>query len=274
MNFKGWVSFRMVRILAFVAVFCLGSVSLGQAQDLDLTAGEEGAARGSLIGLGVGYAPDYEGSEDYEPVPLLRAAYTMKNGMSFTFFGNTLRFNLVPDGAWNAGLIARYRPERDDVDNDRVDRMKKVDDALELGGFAAYRIDSWMFSLALLGDVADAHDGYLVELGTSYIYSLSADSNMTLFVSANYADDDYMDTYFGVSAADSVRSGLQTFNADSGFKDVGLGLLYETEFSRHWNLLAGFKYSRLLGDAADSPLVDDEGSENQLLVGAVVGYLF
>ncbi len=274
MKCQRMLNLKITWVLALVAVFCLGSVSLGQAQDMDLTAGEEGPARRTLIGIGIGFAPDYEGSEDYEPVPLVRAAFTLKNGMSFSFLGSTLRFNLVPDSRWNAGLIARYRPERNDVENDRVDRMKKVDDALELGGFAAYRIDRWMFSLALLGDVADAHDGYLLEFSTGYAYPLSDASHLTWFLSASYADEDYMDTYFGVSPADSVRSGLPRYNADNGIKDVGAGLLYETGLSQHWNLLAGFKYSRLLDEAADSPLVDDEGSENQLLVGAVISYVF
>ena len=266
--------YKSSRILVLLAVFCLGSASLAQAQDLDLAAGEEAKARGNLVGLGIGYAPDYEGSEDYEPVPLVRAVYVMRNGMSLSFLGSTLRFNLVPDSPWNAGLIARYRPERNDVDNDKVDRMKKVDAALELGGFAAYRMDQWIFSLALLGDVADAHDGYLLEFSTGYKYPLSADSHMTWFLSASFADEDYMNTYFGVNSSDAARSGLSRYKADSGIKDVGLGLLYETGLSRHWNLLAGFKYSRLLDEAADSPLVDDEGSENQLLVGAVISYVF
>lgn len=274
MSDQGKRSLRLTSILALLAVFCLGSVSLGLAQDLDLAAGEEAKASGSLIGLGLAYAPDYEGSEDYEMVPLVRAVYVMQNGMSLSFLGSTLRFNLIPDSPWNAGLIARYRTERNDVENNRVDRMEKVDAALELGGFAAYRMDQWIFSLALLGDVADAHDGYLLEFSTGYIQPLAAGSHLTWFLSASYADENYMDTYFGVSSADSDRSGLSQYSADGGIKDVGVGLLYENGLSRHWNLLAGLKYTRLLDEAADSPVVDDEGSENQLLVGAAISYVF
>jgi outer membrane scaffolding protein for murein synthesis (MipA/OmpV family) len=33
-------------------------------------------------------------------------------------------------------------------------------------------------------------------------------------------------------------------------------------------------YSRLLGDAEDSPIVDDRGSANQLLGGVLLNYTF
>jgi len=39
--------------------------------------------------------------------------------------------------------------------------------------------------------------------------------------------------------------------------------------SQNWHLGAGALYSRLLGDAADSPLVADRGSKNQWISGVM-----
>ncbi len=90
-------------------------------------------------------------------------------------------------------------------------------------------------------------------------------------VTTTLATDDYMKSYFGVNAAQSARSGLRTFKADGGVKDVGLSLSTRFPLSGKWSGLAIFRYWHLLGDAADSPIVKDQGDENQLLfaVGSV-----
>ena len=49
---------------------------------------------------------------------------------------------------------------------------------------------------------------------------------------------------------------------------------YVYSLSREWNLVFAVTYTRLLGDAADSPVVDDEGSENQFMGGILVTYTF
>ena len=42
--------------------------------------------------------------------------------------------------------------------------------------------------------------------------------------------------------------------------------------SQNWHLGAGALYSRLFGDAADSPLVADRGSKNQWISGVMALY--
>jgi outer membrane protein len=83
-----------------------------------------------------------------------------------------------------------------------------------------------------------------------------------------------METYFSVDRGDAIRSGLSTYDADSGFKDFSLGVVLQHGFARNWSVIGVLKYTRLLGDAADSPVVDDAGSANQLLTGAFVNYSF
>jgi outer membrane protein len=42
--------------------------------------------------------------------------------------------------------------------------------------------------------------------------------------------------------------------------------------SRKWHPAGGVLYSRLLGDASDSPIVSDRGSKNQWIFGAELVY--
>lgn len=43
---------------------------------------------------------------------------------------------------------------------------------------------------------------------------------------------------------------------------------------QHWGFMGLVSYKRLLDDAEDSPVVDDEGDENQLMGGILVTYSF
>ncbi len=244
------------------------------AQDIDVTMAESAGIETSVFGLGVGYAPDHEGSNDYEAVPLIQARINWQRGYFLSLLGNTLRANLVPNRHWHLGPVARYRMERDDVDDNRIDDMEEVDAAVELGIFGAYSGEHWLLQLTGLKDVADGHDGSLVELGLGYKIPFQERGNLTLFASSTYADSDYMDAYFGIDAANAEASGLSTYEADSGIKDVGAGLAWQYNFNRNWGMLALAKYTRLLDDAKDSPVVDDAGDANQILAGVIFNYRF
>ena len=120
------------------------------------------------IGIGVGMAPDYEGSEDYEAVPLPYARVTWgDNGNYVLLNGNNVRANLLSK-KWQAGPLLQYRQERDDVDNDRVDKMKDIDSVVEAGAFIAYQSGPWRLGLDVAADITDEHDGYLVTLRGGY----------------------------------------------------------------------------------------------------------
>jgi outer membrane protein len=195
--------------------------------------------------------------------------------MYFSLLGNTARFNLIPSKAWHFGPLLRYRAERDDVDNERVDRLEDVDAAVELGAFLSYNLPSWIFSISAAQDVADAHDGFVIDVGAGYRYKFQEQTTFVLFAKTTYASEDYMDTYFGIDTFDAARSGLPTFDAeDAAWKDVGGGLLVQHNLTPNWGLLGVIKYTRLLDDASDSPIVDEEGDDNQGLVGLIVNYRF
>ena len=97
-------------------------------------------------------------------------------------------------------------------------------------------------------------------------------STLSVGASLTYGDSDYTETYFGVDAVDAGRSGLRQFDADAGIRDVRVPLMAMFSFSESWHLVGGVIYTRLLGDAADSPVTDDRGSENQFFAGLGLAY--
>ena len=62
-------------------------------------------------------------------------------------------------------------------------------------------------------------------------------------------------------------SGLPAFNARAGTRDVAAGLVAIIPVNDRLLAGAGVLYSRLLNDAANSPIVDLRGDRDQLLYG-------
>jgi outer membrane scaffolding protein for murein synthesis (MipA/OmpV family) len=225
------------------------------------------------VGLGAAAVPDYEGSEDYKVAPIPLVNVIDPSGWFVLLVGNTLRANLLPGGTWRLGPMARYRVKRDDVDNSKVDKMESVDAAVEVGGFVGFQHAGWSLQVDAVTDVASGHEGSLVEVTGGYTWQPER-WRIKLSGSTTWASDDYMSAYFGVDSQDSKRSGLDKYDAEAGFKDVGAMLVTSYRFTQHWGVTGAFSVTRLIGDAADSPLVEDEGDENQILLGGLVSYTF
>ena len=226
------------------------------------------------IGAGAGMAPDYEGSDDYEFVPIPFARVAFENGIYATLQGLTAKANLIPSNFWRLGPIYNYRASRSNVDNSQVDNLKNVSDANELGAFGGIDWNGWFLFLEYLADMGNAHDGWLSTLRGGYKYVASKSWTLLFGLSTTYADDDYMSTYFGIDAADSARSGLEEYDADAGIKDVGFDLGILCQFTDHWGGRVLGSYKLLVGDADDDSPVTDEGSEHQIFLGLLVVYTF
>lgn len=231
-------------------------------------------------GLGAGAAPDYEGGDDYEavPIPVFRAQKGHRFG---ELFGLHATSNLLDHPNWRIGPSLNFRQGYGDVDNDRVDRLTDRGGSAELGVKGGYvigldrqvRADSTLdLALEFLHDVSSGHEGLVLTPSATFATPLSSRWKLETGVETSYASGNYMSHYFGVNAAEAANSGLQNYDADASFKDVALKLGVGYEVTDHWNLNLLGEYKRMLGDAEDSPVVDDEGDENQFFGGVVVSY--
>jgi MipA family protein len=232
------------------------------------------------VGAGAGAAPDYEGSDDYQFVPLwnLRAGNLYHPKTYVQVIGPRLRSNFLPSDHWRLGLAGQFIRERDDVENNQVDDLEKVDPSVMLGAIGGYDFfadprQDLALELEARQDVAN-DNGFLATVRGVYNGRLSESWLLNGFVSSTWADEDYMSSYFGIDAADAARSGLDEFSADEGFKDVTFGGGVSYRLFDRWSVSAIATYARLIDDAADSPVVDDVGDENQFFAGALVNYTF
>jgi outer membrane protein len=272
---RAFLADKLVWVLGLVFSIC--AVSTGFAQDIEMPAGSlvSGKAEGVYeVGLGAGIAPEYEGSEDSKGYPLPYLNLRFQNDMSLEWIANLMRFNVIPSRTFKLGPIGQYIQERDNVDNNTVDKLEKVDASFMLGGFAGIDLDRFAVSIEAMTDVAGGNDGSIVRLRAGYRIPFNRTWILSINGYTTWADDDYMAAYFGIDRRNSLRSGLKEYNADSGIKDVGITVPLRYNASEHWSIMGVAGYKRLLGDAEDSPIVKDEGNENQFYGGAFVIYRF
>lgn len=223
------------------------------------------------VGILAAIGPDYEGADAYRlrAVPAMRVSWKQR----LVFRGRSLEANMYRAHGLRFGPMLGTRAGRDE-DRDGVLRgLGDVDRAFEAGLFARYTTGPGSLRLNVLHDLSGAHDGLVVELGGGIKLPLSSPL-FSLSVTSTWASRDYMRTYFGVDAAQARRSRLPAFAAGSGFKDVRVGLGSRVDLTRHWSAIVTLAYERLLGDAADGPLVAVHGNADQVFAGLGALYRF
>ena len=244
----------------------------------------ETPAGGGFVGIAGLYRPDYEGSDDYQFYGAPFGKYQWASGRYVSLGGTSgseraarLKANILSKdtaGIWQFGPLLQYRLKRDDVDNNKVDKMKDVDAATEAGAFIGLDSGPWTASISFATDVSDNHDGSLLYFNGGYDIPVNQRFKLNLGAQMTWASDDYMETYFGVKPKNSARSGLPKYTASSGIKNAGMALTGQYAFNKTWGLLGNVSYTRMLNDAEDSPLVDKVGDKNQYVTVIAVTYSF
>lgn len=241
------------------------------------------------IGVGAGYVPDYEGSDDYELIPVV-AIRGRVSGISFYTRATYLYVDFVPrgDGAleFDAGPIVGARLNRTGkVRDDFVDALPERKTAIEVGGFAGLTYhgltnpyDALSFRVDVVKDVGGAHGSTLVTPTIDFGTPLSRTTYIGASLSAEWAGGDYADYYYSIGPAASAASLLPVYDADGGFKQWRVGLVgvqsLTGDLTRGWSIFAAGSYARLAGDFRDSPIVDLRGSASQWVGALGVGYTF
>lgn len=232
-----------------------------------------------FAGLAIGFAPDYIGADEYIFGPAPFGRFNWGGTRDIVLVGNELSANVVNHPILRLGPIGRYRFGRSSVQDDVVKKMDDIDGTIELGAFVGAEFINeadprirLITKVSVTHDVGQVNNGLVVRGSANYWYPLAEFLTLGLATSISYANGNWMDTYFSVDSHDSRQSGLPMFGASGGVKDVWVGPYFLFHLSREWHVGSGLFYSRLLSDAADSPVVDDRGSKNQFIGG--VGFLY
>jgi outer membrane scaffolding protein for murein synthesis (MipA/OmpV family) len=261
----------------------LGAPPTADAQDaLPSDDGDDGPGGiDGFFAIGPGAVPKYEGAKKYELIPLVIADIGWK-GLQLEVRGLGARLDLLGDSPVQIGPIFNFRGKRnsDKDGSGRVKLLNDVDSSMEVGGFVGYRFGGneygqgeIAFDLSLAKDVDDGHDGLIGSAQVSYAAYRSQKFFLNVDAQTTFVDKKYMRAFFGVTPAEAARSGLAAYRPDGGIRDAGAGLTAGYQFNEKWGLIARAGANYYLGDAKDSPIVD-EGSKLQAVGGLALSYRF
>ena len=233
------------------------------------------------IGIGAGGFPDYEGSNDYsaKALPIVDiekpsvffikgANINANDGLAsagLTLFHLTYMHGPTIEAQFLVGPLIRVYQGRDEDGNDALNGMGDIDYSASIGAFLILSSRAWLLNFAMAPqNVGNNNGGLLTTLDAAYTTSINNKLKLSSGLSASWADDDYMQNYFGVTNNQAANTELPQFDINAGLKDIGVNLKTTYALSKHWILDGQVGYWRLLNDTANSPLVDNEGSENQI----------
>lgn len=233
------------------------------------------------IGVGPSFNPVFEGSRDtkWHAVPLISLQYrdvlkVTNNDIDFTAFNQVFDFNDGGKSKLEIGPSVNLDFGRSESVSRDLRGMGNIGFSLELGGYISYTTEFAKLEVAFGHDVAGGHGGGLLDLNASTTLYRGEDFSFGLNATLTLATSKYLKSYFGITTARSIASGLPVFHPKGGLKDALVGFQASYTISPEWALLAHVGYERLLGDAAASPLIQRRGTVNQAQATTFVVYTF
>lgn len=239
----------MKRLLA-IALLAMPLATAAAAQDFSVD-----------LGLGVTGKPVYPGAEDAEATPWLiwrNARFGAAGEGDKQGFSVSPSFNIVG--------------ERKAEDDAALTGMKDIDRAYELGAKVSYGAGP----VTAYGSVRkgfEGHSGITGEIGAKYRTDLSDRVTLWSGLELGYGDSDYTDTYFGVSPEEAIASRYSEYDPSGGFTSAAVKFQARYAINDKTAILGEVEYGKLIGDAGDSPVVQEEWQPS-LRLGVVRRFSF
>ena len=212
------------------------------------------------FGLGPSLKPGYFGDEDVDP------------GVSPKFQLERLQFGSLARGgggdSYGLGFGGSFRfiGARNASDFEELDGLDDIDPSLEIGGGLEFtRPDYEVFAKLRYGVIG--HEAFVAELGTDLYFRPTDQLTFRAGPRVLLGDDDYAQTYFGVSAAESATSSFDAYDARGGVMSAGAKAEATYAINDDWEVIGTLQYEQLRDDAADSPITqsDDQVSGSIVL---------
>ena len=220
-----------------------------------------------VVGAGAMYAPKFEGSDEFEVSPFPMISATFGERVSVDPSGVTV--DVLQSDGFKLSVKGGYEMGRKEDDSDHLRGLGDIDAGGVIGGQVSYAFGPADI-YASVDKTFGGSEGLVGKVGANvshqydrFIFSAGA--------SATIADDNHMESYFGVSAAQSARSGFNEYEASAGLKRVDVEASVTYMASENWLIRGQVGVGLLTGDAADSPIVQDDIQPSGMLM---VGYKF
>jgi outer membrane scaffolding protein for murein synthesis (MipA/OmpV family) len=225
-------------------------------------------------GLGIGLAPEFVGADDYSfrALPMLDITYKDK----FRLFGTQATLRLYSYEWLHLGALVRYRAGRGEGDSPDLQGLGKIGGGFEAGGYVEARFKRTVLRTRFSQDISGEQDGLTIFMTADQGVYRSPDGKFAaaLGTRLTWTSKKFTQAFYGINEEQSLNSGLDVFEAGSSFRDATIRGFARYDLSDHWRLSGLIQLSRLMGDAKDSPLVQERGDANQVVTGVALFYEF
>jgi outer membrane protein len=161
-------------------------------------------------------------------------------------------------GKLRLSLGLRFDPGRSDSDSTELAGMGDIRSTVRARWSARWDPNPhWRVVAGISGDLLGHGGGIVSDVAVTRRWAWGAGESFALGAQLGIAGQRYMQNWHGVTAAQSVSTGLPAYEAGAGLRDLQLSVVWRTELQgrgQPFGAFVGAGHSRLLGSAADSPL--------------------
>ena len=217
------------------------------------------------IGLGIISTPNYEGSENSisRTIPFINFKY---NKLSFNPVSG-VKINFFNNENWLLNYGVGLNLGRDPKQDINLSGLNKINWTLEPKVEAKYKSKYYSISSELAYDIFQkGHKGYYLKtsLGSGFPI-IGLNTFIIPSISFTYADNTYLNNYFGIDNNENSYSGYSVYSLSDGIKDISANVIGIYKINDKFSLTANLIYKKLIGQVAKSPIVFKDNNITTIL---------
>lgn len=217
-----------------------------------------------LFGVGIQRMPAWIGSKDHrnQAVPYIQAELPWHITLS-TLDGLTV--DLIHADKWRGGLYGNYMwgRDREELGPKLGGVIDSLGPRINAGGYLEYQATAQLsFGTTLSHDTQG--EGAYLDVYADYDLPAIGYLNHSLQVQWQAMNGPAMRRFFGVTPEQAAKLDITAWSPGAGSQQMAFEYDAYMPTSLHTGFAIAINYTRLLGQAADSPLVRVYGSRNQL----------
>lgn len=235
-----------------------------------------------VLGASLSSSPEYAGADRHKTG--LKPLWALQYGrwrFSTSGAGQVMGFGeevqgpgasteLIRSDTLRLGLALRVDSGRRSKDSAQLQGLPDVQRTLRARLYGSYALaPEWLASAAWSQDLLGRHGGGILNLDLGYRLHLSRHTEWTAGGGITAGTARNQQSYFGITPEGSLASGLPVYSPGAGLRDVHAGIGFTHALSSRWILFGSAGVSRLLSDAAQSPLVHQRSGS---MVGLGLAY--